>query len=180
MNIKEKRARAIKKINELIKVMDDSMYEKREYNGQVYNIAYIGMEGYLSYQIKQGNKIYLFVKEDLTEKQREEEFIYAAKNKLRVQSKEELEELNNLALKDFKYKNVNYDDVDNILKNMHLDDIIEALKFKNEVGEIINNGLNVPSIGVLITTIFNLGVIQGKREIRQRKAKAVRGGKYYV
>lgn len=180
MNTKEIKAKAIKKINELIEVMDDSMYEKKEYNGQVYNIAYIGMEGFLSYLIKKNNKIYLFIKEDLTEKQKEEEFIYAAKNKLRVQSKEELEELNNLALKDFRYKNVNYDDVDNILKNMHLGDIIEALELRKEVRKIINNGINIPSIDVLIATIFNLGIIQGKREVRKRKAKAVRGGKYYV
>ena len=122
MNTKEIKAKAIKKINELIEVMEDRMYEKKEYNGQVYNIAYI----------------------------------------------------------DFRYKNVNYDDVDNILKNMHLGDIIEALELRKEVRKIINNGINIPSIDVLIATIFNLGIIQGKREVRKRKAKAVRGGKYYV
>jgi len=178
----ELRAKTYNKLINLIEVMNDDLYIKKIYNNKVYYIAYVGIEGFRSFMIGSGDKMYLFIKEELTEQERIEELNYVFNGNMDYFDNEEIEKIKKISndiekSRKMKFKSINHDDIETVLANAAFKEYSQIRAFSDEIDKYLmsTDRLDWDIYGKLLY-MFKLGVMQGKREERaRRRSKIVYG-----
>lgn len=181
MKITFQRAETLNKLKELIKTNSNDYFNSVTRNNKSIYVAYTPINGFNSVRIETNNKIYGFIKESLTDQEKEQELqiLFNDKEELYHFNKDEIIKMDRLIeqqeIKKLSFKNVNYDDVKIIMENTTLNeykDIVGfALKLKDSLNNKNDDGIWNYTSSLLY--MFKLGVMQGKREERKKNKRKV-------
>ena len=177
MEITVQRAETFNKLKELIKTKSNDYFNNIARNGKNLYVAYTDMEGFNSVLMENDNKAYGFIKESLTDEEKEQELqiLFNDKEELYHFNKYEMIKMDELMeqqeIKKLSFKNVNYDDVKIIMENTMLSEYREIIEFALKLKKILNNNNDdgIWNDTSALSYMFKLGVIQGKREERIMK-----------
>lgn len=178
MGITEQKALTMTRLEDLVKTKNKNYFTKVTQGDKTLHVAYTNTEGFLSVIFYDKDKTYVFIKESLTDKQREAELKLIFDDKeLQHFNSDEINKMNTLAeqqkLKERVIKNITYGDVKNIVKNYDLTfeevlgtiDLMDIIKKFNK----FDNGDLKWNTACVMAFAFKLGEMHGKREERSRR-----------
>lgn len=173
--ISEKRIEIHDYLIDLINKLDEKEYKKIKIkdNKDVY-IKYVPLKYFRSYKLEYKKRIYLFIKEQLSDKEKENELEYFLNGKLdNFTIKECKKNIREYEINRNMPKLINLKDIDRILKNITYGEINDTQNFLAMLKQYINDyddSCRFKSV-YFYALIFKLGNIQGKREERARRRK---------
>ena len=184
--ITEQKALTMARLENLVRTKSDDYFTKVTRGEKTLCVAYTNTDGFLSVILSNKDKMYAFIKESLTDKQREAELKLIFDNKeLHYYSSNEIVKMEELVeqhkSKKKVIKNITHGDIENIVKNYDLTfgevsgaiDLTDIIKKFNKFD---NNDIKW-NTACAMAFAFKLGEMQGKREERsKRKVSQIIGG----
>lgn len=181
MEITEQKAVTMARLEDLVRTKSEDYFTKVTQGDKTLHLAYTNTEGFLSVIFSDKDKIYAFIEESLTDKEREAELKLIFDNReLHYFNSDEIMKMDKLAeqqkLKKKIIKNITHGDIENIVKNYDLtfgevSGAIDLMDIIKKFNKFDNNDIKW-NTACAMAFAFKLGEMQGKREERSRSKKS--------